>query len=322
MLDGCSGTRSSGRRRVQRGCQIYCKRTGELDGADPANWPSRGQLARETAGERDFEWLGIGGGHARRPGSLNVRRFIRRLPGNRDPGPVASDSIRSGQGLQCKRNHAMPTPSPAVASKRRAAQLYEADGYSWGLRQAAALRARDLDAIDWEHVAEEIEDVARRYRDRWVRQCARAVEHLLKIEHYEPDTAGVLKHWRAEVRNFRDHMAAAVRRNPGLQGEYDAMLDEAWERGRHVAVRRMTEYAEEREEGLSERALRRRWNSRVPEQCPYRLEHVTAFDLRRHKVPQNDVWPPGVAVALNTRLGTDYAVRRGPGRRTWKGWRS
>ena len=45
-------------------------------------------------------------------------------------------------------------PIPAAASKEvRPVSLYETDGYAWCLQQAAALRARDLDAIDWENVA-------------------------------------------------------------------------------------------------------------------------------------------------------------------------
>lgn len=39
--------------------------------------------------------------------------------------------------------------------------LYDSDTYTWALRQADALRRRAAGEIDWENVAEEIEDLAR-----------------------------------------------------------------------------------------------------------------------------------------------------------------
>ena len=44
--------------------------------------------------------------------------------------------------------------------------LYEADIAAWAEQQADALRRRAANEIDWENVAEEIEDVARRDRNR------------------------------------------------------------------------------------------------------------------------------------------------------------
>ena len=210
----------------------------------------------------------------------------------------------------------MLKPSTGVKSERReTAPLYDTDGYAWGLQQAAALRTRDLDAIDWENVAEEIKDVACRYRDRWVKYCTRAVEHLLKIEHYNPDTAQVLKRWQMEVLEFRDRMADTVDRTPGLQREYDGMLADAYDRGRRFAVRRLAQYERERSGEVSYTAPLRHWEGRLPEKCPYRIDHVTAYAQRRDKAPRHDIWPPGVAVVLNTRLEENYEIRRGPGHR-------
>ena len=42
-----------------------------------------------------------------------------------------------------------------VIEKRRV--RYEEDLYAWSLQQAALLRARRADSLDWDHLAEEIE---------------------------------------------------------------------------------------------------------------------------------------------------------------------
>ena len=218
---------------------------------------------------------------------------------------------------------------PASITARRAAarragdagrgQLYDTDGWTWSVEQAEALRQRDFDTIDWDNVIEEIEDVGRSEKRAWVSNCARAVEHMLAIEHYGAADAALLRRWAGEVATFRTSMAIRIRRNPGLQGHYEEMFEDAWEQGRQYAVSRLARYTEPREgSGLARKALRGDWDAVIPDECPYRIEDVTAFDLRTDKRPARDVWPPGVARLLNERLGESYPVRgvasRGGGR--------
>lgn len=87
------------------------------------------------------------------------------------------------------------------------------------MQQAEALRRRDFDAIDWDNVIEEIEDVGARHRDRWIALCARTLEHLLAIEHWDRPSNSAFRAWVGEVDNFRRQMARVLRRNPGLQGQ-------------------------------------------------------------------------------------------------------
>jgi hypothetical protein len=44
--------------------------------------------------------------------------------------------------------------------------LYDSDIALWAVEQAAALRARSANTLDWDHLAEEIDDVRRRYEDQ------------------------------------------------------------------------------------------------------------------------------------------------------------
>ena len=48
----------------------------------------------------------------------------------------------------------------------------------------------------------------------------------------------------------------------------------------------------------------------LPAECPYRLEDVMAYNPRRDREPDYDVWPPSVARVLNARLDADLAGRR------------
>ncbi len=70
-------------------------------------------------------------------------------------------------------------PKPSAASPK----LYNRDTFTWAKQQADALRHRDLAAIDWDNVIEEIESVGRAERANWVVNCAPALQHMLLVEH-------------------------------------------------------------------------------------------------------------------------------------------
>lgn len=199
------------------------------------------------------------------------------------------------------------------ASESGTQSLYDADGWTWSVEQAEALRRRDYDAIDWDNVIEEIEDVGRRERDHWTSTCARALEHLLAIERCSSATDSALEHWITEAMCSRIHMARLITENPGLQSQYRHMFESAWMLGRQFTVSLLSGYdLHELETKRANWTLRRSWDDRLPEDCPYRLEDVAAFDPQRHRTPDYDVWPPNVARVLNRRLGADYPVQSGP----------
>lgn len=193
-------------------------------------------------------------------------------------------------------------------------RLYQSDFYTWAKRQAEALRRRDPEAIDWDNVIEEIEGLASEQKTRWVSNCAQALEHLLAIERWKSGSPGTLRKWEKEVRAFRRGMARALNTNLGLQGEYGEMLSQAWREARQEAVERLAGYSAAEAGAEDDWPYRKAWRAKLPEDCPYLVEDVAAYDPKRDKEPREDVWPPAVAVRLNTVLGRDYKIRRGPQR--------
>ena len=146
----------------------------------------------------------------------------------------------------------------------------------------------------------------------------------MKAEYWDRSTEWVLRHWAHEIRDFRKQMARLIKESPGLKGQYAEMFAEAWEDGRAYAVDRLAGYDErrkvERKEPVSFKQERRKWDSILPKKCPYLFEHVTAFDAKTDRQPQEDVWPPNVARIFNARLNEDYPIlpdyktERGPSR--------
>ncbi|WGM45367.1 hypothetical protein KOAAANKH_00229 [Brevundimonas sp. NIBR10] len=81
--------------------------------------------------------------------------------------------------------------------------LYERDYLAWTEVQARALRARTggENALDYDNLAEEIEDLGKSEYRACESQIENILEHLLKIEFVGP--MQTIPHWRKELRQFR-----------------------------------------------------------------------------------------------------------------------
>lgn len=110
--------------------------------------------------------------------------------------------------------------------KLRQRTLYEDDFYAWTQAQAAALRARrgGEHVLDYDNLAEEIEDVGNEQRFACESDLERIVEHLLKIQLVRsPQT---IPHWKGEIDQFRSHMEKRMTRSirnhvePGAAGAH------------------------------------------------------------------------------------------------------
>ena len=109
---------------------------------------------------------------------------------------------------------------------------YDADGYGWAMAQAALIRERRFDAIDWDNVAEEIETMGRSERNAYYSQLVRVLLHMLKWE-AQPARRGMS--WWLSIMNGRDDALHALRQNPGLKPELAEMHVAALDQARHKA---------------------------------------------------------------------------------------
>jgi hypothetical protein len=143
------------------------------------------------------------------------------------------------------------------------AALYEADFYAWAMHQAETLRrfqtTRPSLPLDFEHLIEEVEGLARSDLRAARSQVRRLVEHLLKLEHSparEPR-----QQWQRSVRDARNELgdllsqALARALAPGLPELFaDALANAGGDLLHH---------------GEHESA------SALPQTCPYTLDRLT-----------------------------------------------
>lgn len=111
--------------------------------------------------------------------------------------------------------------------------LYEADAYSWALRQADALRRRSTNEIDWDNVAEEIESLGRSEARELESRYTVLLAHLLKWLH-QADQRGAS--WEITVGEQRRKIRRHLEQNPGLKSRQAELFAEAYASARAEAA--------------------------------------------------------------------------------------
>ena len=96
---------------------------------------------------------------------------------------------------------------------------YDEDLYAWSLQQAALLRARQADALDWENLAEEIAAVGGSDRRKLESRLCVILLHLLKWQ-AQPALRGaswrkILRTQRREVRKAPETESQSAARSAG-----------------------------------------------------------------------------------------------------------
>ncbi len=134
--------------------------------------------------------------------------------------------------------------------------LYDDDFYAWTQQQAELLRRGPAAAnrLDYDLIAEEIEDLGRSELHACQSLCEHIIEHLLKIEY-----SGLTEpadHWRREVIEWRVQLER--KRTRSIIAKLDLP-------DRYRVALKLLRYLERDVPGLMQR---------VPAECPYSLEQI------------------------------------------------
>jgi hypothetical protein len=131
--------------------------------------------------------------------------------------------------------------------------LYETDILEWVEQQVYLIRQEKYHEVDWVNVIEEIQDLSKRERDRFLSSIRLIIQHLLKWE-YQPEKRS--KSWEITITRERNHLKRYLRNTPSLK-RYWADLSEIYADARADAAN---------ETGLSD------WE--FPDDCPYSCEQI------------------------------------------------
>jgi hypothetical protein len=133
--------------------------------------------------------------------------------------------------------------------------LYDRDYYTWTLEQARALRKRQLSSLDWENLAEEVEDLGKSERRELQNRLEVLLEHLLKWQHQPKRRT---RSWASTIAIQRLKIRQVLDENPGLKPTVPELLAKAYQPAR-IKVRAHLPKAAERQ---------------LSESCPWSVEQV------------------------------------------------
>ena len=116
--------------------------------------------------------------------------------------------------------------------------LYERDYYTWALEQESALLEHRIEEIDWENLADEVGDLARRERQALESQAETLIEHLLKIAFAFPaERKANRRRWMLSVRVSRRNIKKLLAQSRGLKPLVKDLFADAWPNGRDQALK-------------------------------------------------------------------------------------
>ena len=131
---------------------------------------------------------------------------------------------------------------------------YDIDVIAWANEQARLLRAGRFDALDIEHIADEIEDVGKSAKRELASRTAALLAQMLKWQ-YQPGGRG--NSWRRTIKEQRNRVGLCIDQTPSLKADlrYPFWWSDVWS----DAVAKASEAT-----GLSE----------FPESCPWTFDQI------------------------------------------------
>ena len=133
------------------------------------------------------------------------------------------------------------------------AQLYEEDFVRWAETQAAALRDAARSGanlpLDWENLAEEVEDLGKARRSELYSRITTVIEHLLKLEFSSADEPK--RGWGETIIHARDLIGQLLDENPSLRRCVAEAVESGMRRARKLAAASLRLHGEPVPERLS-----------------------------------------------------------------------
>ena len=129
---------------------------------------------------------------------------------------------------------------------------YQQDYYGWAIHNAELLRQGRLAEIDFEHIAEELEDMGGSKERELESRLGVLLAHLLKWV-YQPERRG--NSWRATIEEQRRRIDRILRKNPSLKSRLEEAFLDGYGDARLIAMR---------ETGMDKTVF--------PETCPFSLQ--------------------------------------------------
>ena len=111
--------------------------------------------------------------------------------------------------------------------------LYQTDFNLWLMETVNLLRKGDVEKLDLENLAEEIEDMGNSRKDALESNLIRVLQHLLKWK-YQPQKRN--NSWKASITEHSLRLNRAFKKSPSLKPYFDDVFAECYTDARLIAA--------------------------------------------------------------------------------------
>lgn len=118
---------------------------------------------------------------------------------------------------------------------REMAKLYGEDYVLWLERTARQLRERDTENLDWQNLAEEIEELGRSQKNAVESYLRQLLKHLLLYQYWTAQRDYCGDGWREEIDNFRCELEILLRSRT-LYHHAASIFETTYQKARNSAV--------------------------------------------------------------------------------------
>jgi hypothetical protein len=134
---------------------------------------------------------------------------------------------------------------------------HDNDFYAWTQEQANLLKTGQLQQIDWQNIAEEIEDMGRSEKRQLESRLEILIMHLLKWQ-FQPNLRS--RSWQLTIKEQRLRLEKLLQENPSLRSHLGEIIGKIYP---------LATLNAEKESGLS----------LFPEACPYMLTDIFSLEF-------------------------------------------
>ena len=114
--------------------------------------------------------------------------------------------------------------------------LYNRDFNLWIQKTVSDLKSKDMDAIDWKHLIDEIEGMGKSDRRALQSYLERLIEYLLKLKYWHAERDRCERIQKIEIIEFRSRIERILDDSPSLKN----YLTEIYPKAHRLAVARMS----------------------------------------------------------------------------------
>ena len=114
--------------------------------------------------------------------------------------------------------------------------LYDRDFQLWLEETLAQLHRGEFDAVDWDNLLEELEDMGKSDRRAIESLLTRLLEHLLKLSYWESERINNQRGWKGEIRNFRIQIKRLLKESPSLKPYLESVFEDCYTDARNIII--------------------------------------------------------------------------------------